>query len=303
MNARAVEQLLGAKLVESSALSGGDVNEAFMATLADGRRVFVKANPAAPADMFAREAEGLRWLEEAGALRVPRVLGVGRDVLVLEFLAPATRAANFDETLGAGLAALHRRGPKTFGLAYDNYIGTLKQTNAAAANRREVPGALAVMDDEPSAAETFATSDWATFYRDYRLAPLIVRARQHFDARAHRIFDVLLDRLPDLVGDPEPPARLHGDLWGGNLHVDEAGQPCLIDPAVYGGHREMDLAMMRLFGGFSERVFDAYAAAFPLSDGALERTSLYQLYPLLVHVNLFGASYAQRAIQAAKAYL
>ena len=101
----------------------------------------------------------------------------------------------------------------------------------------------------------------------------------------------MLARLPELVGEPEPPARLHGDLWGGNLHIGEAGEPCLIDPAVYGGHREIDLAMMRLFGGFSERVFVAYDEAFPLSAGARERIPLYQLYPLLVHANLFGGSY------------
>ncbi|HEX2673741.1 MAG TPA: fructosamine kinase family protein, partial [Polyangiaceae bacterium] len=113
----------------------------------------------------------------------------------------------------------------------------------------------------------------------------------------------LFDVLPERVGAPEPPARLHGDLWSGNVHVDERGAPCLIDPAVYGGHREMDLAMMRLFGGFSERVFAAYAEAFPLSPGHERRVQLYQLYPLLVHVNLFGGSYLGSLQQALSAYV
>ena len=106
-----------------------------------------------------------------------------------------------------------------------------------------------------------------------------------------RGFERLFARLGELVGPEEPPSRLHGDLWGGNLHTDDAGAPCLIDPAVYGGHREVDLAMMRLFGGFGERVFSAYSEAFPLAPGSRERVALYQLYPLMVHVNLFGGGY------------
>jgi fructosamine-3-kinase len=104
-------------------------------------------------------------------------------------------------------------------------------------------------------------------------------------------FERLFAALPDLAGPDEPPARLHGDLWGGNLLVDDAGAPCLIDPAVYGGHREIDLAMMRLFGGFGPRVFAAYDEAWPLAPGHEERVGLYQLYPLMVHVNLFGGGY------------
>ena len=115
-------------------------------------------------------------------------------------------------------------------------------------------------------------------------------------------FDVLRSALPELVGPDEPPARLHGDLWGGNLHVDESGAPCLIDPAVYGGHREIDLAMMRLFGGFGHRVFAAYDEVFPLAPEASERIDLYQLYPLLVHVNLFGGSYVGSVDRALSSY-
>jgi fructosamine-3-kinase len=230
----AVEAALGSAVATWDAVAGGDINAAHAARLADGRLVFVKSNREAPTGMFAAEARGLGWLAEAGALRVPSVLAEGPDFLVLEHLAAGRRRPDFDEALGRGLAALHRTSAPDFGLDHDNFIGRLPQTN----------GPL---------------STWAEFYRERRLLPqlrLAVDGRRASSAM-RRGFDALLPRLAELVGPPEPPARLHGDLWGGNAMVDEQGQPCLIDPAVSGGHREVDLAMMRLFGGFSGRVFAA----------------------------------------------
>jgi fructosamine-3-kinase len=116
-------------------------------------------------------------------------------------------------------------------------------------------------------------------------------------------FERLASKLAQLVGPAEPPARLHGDLWGGNLHIDADGAPCLIDPAAYGGHREVDLAMMRLFGGFGESVFRAYEEVWPLGPGHAERIALYQLYPLLVHVNLFGGSYVESVERSLARYV
>jgi fructosamine-3-kinase len=271
---QAVGRALGAQVARSRALSGGDINEAYALTLADGRTVFAKTNPRAPTAMFPAEAEGLRWLAEARALRVPEVLAVseaggeGPPFLVLEHLDSAARRPDFDEELGRGLAALHRFGAPGFGLARDNFIGKLPQANA------------------PLPA-------WPAFYRARRLEPQLRLAvdRGLASSRMRRGLDWLLGGLPDLCGPPEPPARLHGDLWGGNLLVDDHGAPCLIDPAAYGGHREVDLAMMRLFGGFGSKVFAAYEEAFPLAPGHEERVPLYQLYPLLVHVNLFGGGY------------
>jgi fructosamine-3-kinase len=188
--------------------------------------------------------------------------------LALELLAPARRRGDFDEDLGRSLAAMHAHGAPTFGLDYDNYIGRLPQSNAVAA-------------------------EWASFYWASRLEPQLRLAsdRGLIDRVMRSRFDALHRVLAARVGPEEPPARLHGDLWGGNLHVDDAGRPCLIDPAVYGGHREIDLAMMRLFGGFGDRVFASYEEAWPLAPEAAARVPLYQLYPLLVHVNLFGGSY------------
>jgi fructosamine-3-kinase len=259
-------------------VSGGDINEAFKVSLADGRTVFVKTNDEADPSMFPAEARGLDWLSQAGALRVPRVLAASRDApafLALEYLESNRRVADFDERLGRGLAALHRFGAPSFGLDHDNFIGRLPQHNAS-------------------------TPTWAEFYRERRLLPQLERAADRGLAPADlkNGFDRLFARMDEVIGPPEPPARLHGDLWGGNLHVDERGQPCLIDPAAYGGHREVDLAMMRLFGGFSHVTFAAYDEAFPLADGHEGRISLYQLYPLMVHVNLFGGSYVGSVLRA-----
>ncbi len=279
--AMAVEARLGRAVRASRSVAGGDINAAYSAELSDGRRVFVKTHPRAPGNMFAVEARGLSWLREAGALRIPEVLAVsdgtevGPKFLVLEYVEPAAKARDFDELLGRGLAALHRVGAPSFGLDHDNFIGSLEQRNDT-------------------------RQDWATFYRENRLQFQLRRASEKrlVSASLGRDFDRLFERLETLVGPPEPPARLHGDLWGGNLHVDERGQPCLIDPAVYGGHREVDLAMMRLFGGFGRRVFDAYHEAWPLAPGHEARVSLYQLYPLLVHVNLFGGGYVGSVTRA-----
>lgn len=280
-----IEARLGSGVHESRQLSGGDINEAFRLTLADGRRVFAKINGRAPTGFFEAEASGLRWLAEAAALHVPGVLcaaspdAEGAAFLVLEWLEPAPRRADFDERLGQGLAALHRAGAPHFGLDRDNFIALLPQHNSS-------------------------TPSWPEFWRERRLSPLLARARALglTDAALERDMERLLARLEQWLGAAEPPARLHGDLWGGNLHVGSRGEPVLIDPAVYAGQREVDLAMMRLFGGFGERVFAAYAESYPLLPGHAERLALYQLYPLLVHLCSFGAGYLAQVKRCAARY-
>ncbi|HMI88183.1 MAG TPA: fructosamine kinase family protein [Polyangiaceae bacterium] len=277
---RAVATQLGREVISARDLHGGDIHAAFRVELRGGDVLFVKSSSGAPRGMFTEEARGLAWLRSADALRIPSVLAIadgaeGPRFLALEYLDPGPRDSAFDEKLGRGLVGLHRVGAPGFGFDHDNYIGSLPQSNRA-------------------------HMSWAAFYREERLQPLVRRAidRRVLDASATARFEPLFARLESLVGPAEPPARLHGDLWGGNLHADERGQPCLIDPAVYGGHREIDLAMMRLFGGFGPRVFAAYNEAWPLAHGHEARVALYQLYPLLVHVNLFGGAYAASALRA-----
>ena len=266
----AVEAAVGGRIAGEQPIAGGDINRAFAIELEGGRRLFVKTNASAPAGMFEVEARGLVWLAEARALRVPDVVAAGPGFLALALVEAGPPAPDFDERLGRGLAALHRRGAPRFGLDHDNFIGRLPQDNTAI----EAP-------------------DWASFYRARRLEPQLRRAVDDgvASSRLRRGFERLFAALAALVGPAEAPARLHGDLWSGNLLCDEAGVPCLCDPAVYGGHREIDLAMMRLFGGFGARTFAAYAEAWPLADGHAARVPLYQLYPLMVHVNLFGGGY------------
>ena len=279
----AVEAATGGRAESAEPVSGGDVNRALRIVLADGRRLFVKYRPDAPAGMYRAEADGLRWLAEAGALRTPGVVAVGDAApprfLALEWIDRGRAGPAHDEALGRGLAALHRAGAPSFGLAEDNFIGTLPQPNAPLAT-------------------------WPDFYGARRIEPL---ARRAVDAGAlpRRVLarvERLRARLPDLCGPREEPARLHGDLWGGNALADASGAPVLVDPAVYGGHREIDLAMMRLFGGFSGAVFAAYAEEHPLAAGHEDRVELYQLSPVLVHVCLFGGGYARSAERILEAY-
>lgn len=277
---RQLEAHLGTRVSQVAAVTGGDINDAFAVSLGDGRRVFVKTRADAPNDTYHREAEGLDVLREPGALRVAEVAAVDDAFLALVWISSGPRARDFEEQLGRGLAALHRAHPATFGSSHDNYVGSLPQCNTPCATCAE-------------------------FYRERRLGPLVARASalRLLDAATVRYFDRLYDKLDLLLGEPEPPARLHGDLWSGNIIAGEAGEPVLIDPAVYGGHREMDLAMLQLFGAPSARFFAAYDEVYPRAKGSEQRVSLMQLYPLLVHVCLFGASYSSQLLRALRAYV
>lgn len=273
-----LEAALGARVASKRRVAGGDICEAWRVALDDGRIVFAKEHGAG-GPMFAAEAYGLRWLADAEAIRTPAVLAVSTRTLVLEYVEPSGRTDTFDEALGRGLAALHAHAPPRFGLDRPGVIASLPQDNGPEA-------------------------DWATFYGQRRLAPQVHRCieRGRLPVEAAADLEALLRVLPDRVGPPEPPARLHGDLWSGNAMAGPGGEPIIYDPAPYGGHREMDLAMMRLFGGFSPRTFDAYARATPLAHGHEDRVELMQLYPVLVHVALFGGHYAATARRIMRRY-
>jgi fructosamine-3-kinase len=272
---RQVEHALGSDVAHMQPLSGGDVAAAYRTTLADGRVVFAKAAPA----QFSTEAAGLRWLAE-GPLRVPAVLACADPspgepgYLVLEWIDTGAGPPADDERFGRDLAALHALGAPSFG----------REDRRTTGSRR--------LPNEPVAS-------WAELYGGQRLAPLARLAR---DAGA--LPAATITRLEQLAADVgrfdtgEPPARVHGDLWAGNRLVDRRGESWLIDPAAHGGHREADLAMMRLFGGFSERCFAAYDEAWPLAAGWHERVALHQIAPLAVHAIKFGGGYVRAAVAA-----
>lgn len=266
--------------VQLKGIGGGCIADARVATFADGSSVFVKSVAGSPG-MFEREAEGLRALSCAAAIRIPDVLAVGDEALVLEMIHEAPKKDGFFESFGRNFAKLHdHRGP-SFGFPHDNFIGSTPQCNAP-------------MDG----------SGWPEFFLERRLR---FQARLAADrAHGHEI-EHLLDRaegrMTELLGAAtELPSILHGDLWSGNFIVDDRGEACLIDPAVYYGHREADLAMTRLFGGFGSAFYAAYDEASPLAPGHQDRLPIYQLYHLLNHLNLFGSAYYAQCIRILHTY-
>ena len=271
-------------LTELTPIRGGDISRAFRARTHDGRTVFVKTRDHPPPGMFEAEAASLRWLRDADAIACPEPLSWDESHLMLEWIpsAPGSSvrgSSSSDARLGAGLARLHASGAAQFGLAVPANLATIP------------------LDNSP-------TPSWPEFLWSRRLEPLLRRALAvgAIDSAAARVFDHLATRLEDLCGPAEPPARLHGDLWSGNVVVDESGGPWLVDPSSFGGHREIDLAMLALFGGLSESIIAAYDEVHPLTDGWRDRLGLNQLLPLLVHAVLFGGSYGAQALATARRY-
>ena len=280
--ADALEAELGARIADAGPVYGGDVAVSYRLDLTDGRRLFAKTHPHPPPGFFTTEANGLTWLGEAGAVAVPAVVAV-RDrepaFLALAWIDTGRGRPGTDAALGQELAALHRTGAPSFGR-----------------EDRRTTGSRALPNDP--------CSTWAEFYATRRLLPL---ARLASDAGALAPGVIAgLERvatgLADMGGPPEPPARLHGDLWAGNRLVGADGRSWLIDPAAHGGHREFDLAMMRLFGGFDPACFTAYDDAFPLAPGWRDRVELHQIAPLLVHAIKFGGGYRAAAATAIARY-
>jgi fructosamine-3-kinase len=267
-------------------IGGGDINEAYRVRLADGRDAFVKTRARTIPGEYAAEAVGLRWLAEPGLVRTPEVLEVAEGYLALEWVEPGALSVAGAEELGRGLAGTHLAGAEHFGAA----PGAPAETGF---------GSLRLPNDP--------APDWPSFYAQRRLAPLleIARARRVLSESGARAVEQVCERIEQLVGPSEPPSRLHGDLWGGNVMGGADGRAWLIDPSCYGGHREVDLAMLRHVGGVGGTlniIFDAYEEAAPLAAGAGERVELYQLAPLLVHAVLFGGSYGAAAERAARRY-
>lgn len=285
-----VEQALEAwsgsprRLARLDSVGGGCTNSAARVSTDRGETWFLKWNPQSPRSMFEAEAEGLRALAATRTLRIPEVLAVGSGEtaapwLLLEYVAPGSPGPGYAAALATGLASLHRTTQGRWGWESDNFIGSLPQQNPE-------------------------TATWGKLWRDARLGPQLRRACRHghFAGQQGTLLERVLGRTEGLLGDVEAqgPSLLHGDLWSGNSYPDGEGRPVVVDPAVYRGHREVDLAMSELFGGFTSGWPRAYEEAWPVDEGYRAfRRPLYQLYYLLVHVNLFGSGYEAGCLAAA----
>jgi fructosamine-3-kinase len=278
--ARRAEELLGSSVVATAPVAGGDVCTATKLRLSDGTTALMKTLSHAPEGFFETEAAGLRWLTEAQGVHVPEVLAVDAECLILRWVESGRNGAEAAAAFGRALAATHAAGAPTFGSDTDGFIGRLPLPNRTAPT-------------------------WAEFYAVRRVLPYLKLARDRgavTDREAGTV-ESLVGRLTDLLPD-EPPARVHGDLWNGNVLWGQDGQVWVIDPAAYGGHREVDLAMLAMFGlPHLPRVLDAYDEAAPLADDWEDRLGLHQVFPLLVHACLFGGGYGARAAGTAARYL
>jgi fructosamine-3-kinase len=300
-------------------------------TLAGGRRAFAKvAAVAAPdpavaapdpavaapdpaeaasgdvAAAFAAEANGLRWLAEAAAVPVPEVLAVNQAALVISMIPPGQAMPEAAFRFGAELARLHAAGAGGFGAPWRGFIARLPLDNTPA----PPVGGAGHRGTNPSSplappAGTVPSPGWPEWYARRRLLPYLRTAVDCGALRPEdgRLVEAVIDRIGSLAGPAEPPSRLHGDCWAGNV-LWSGGQGWLIDPAAHGGHRETDLAMLALFGApYLDRILAGYNDTVPLAAGWRSRVPLHQLHPLLVHACLFGASYRDAVRSAAHAAL
>ncbi len=261
------------EIFEAIPITGGSINTALQLKTNKGT-FFAKYNDHSKyKGMFDLEAKNLGLIGSTRTLHVPQIISSftyeDLDFLVLEYIESASPHYEFWNDLGFGLAHLHKNQSKTFGLEYNNFIGSLPQENKM-------------------------TDTWIEFFVERRLNPMLKKAVDSGKADIYLVekFESLYRKLQDIFP-PEPACLLHGDLWSGNVMSNVDGDPVVYDPAVYYGHREMDIAMSRLFGGFEVEFYDAYNEVYPLEQHWEQRVQICNLYPLLVHVNLFVGSYIQ----------
>lgn len=280
-----IEEKLGSKIKSFSSLSGGCISDAFKISTENGTSFFLKYNPSASNNMFLKEANGLRELDKSNAIKIPEVLSVDEDYILLEFIASGNSKKNFFEDFGKSFAEMHKFKSDSFGFYENNYIGSNPQIN--------------IPDEKEK-------SDWTAFYLNKRILFQLQLAEKLGNStdELRKGISKLENKIEDIIGhNSEKPSLLHGDIWGGNYMIDQNGNAVLIDPAVYYGHREADLGMTKLFGGFNSEFYKAYNESFPLEDGFDYRENIYKLYHVLNHLNLFGGGYYSQAISLIKFYV
>ncbi len=278
-----IEESIGAKIKSFSSLSGGCISDAYKVTDEKENNYFLKLNPS-PKNLFIKESNGLKELKKAGAIRIPEVKVCSEEFLLTEFISTGNRSKNFFEDFGRMFAELHKFTGKKFGFYEDNYIGSNPQINYA---------------DESE------ENDWIVFYFNKRILYQYKLAEKNGYAskELREGISSLEKNIHKIIGNSvESPALLHGDLWSGNYLSDENGNACLIDPAVYYGNREADLAMTKLFGGFSIEFYSSYNNSYPLNEDYEYRENIYKLYHVLNHLNLFGMGYYSQVISLINYY-
>lgn len=273
-----IEALLTTRVTDLRPMGAGGFGQAMHGWLDGGREIFVKADSNAPPRFFEQEADGLQWLAETGGVATPAVLATEPGLLITEWLDSGASGKQLAHDFGHQLAITHGYGHTDYGRTEDGFIGS-----------EPLPGGS-------------GHSDWPSFYAEERLRPFLDRAAAsgHIGAQDRQMVEQVIDQLDRLAGPDESPARLHGDLWSGNV-LWGPSRVAVIDPACHGGHRETDLAMLALFGlPHLEAVLDSYDQTYPLSAGWQQRVPLHQLFPLLVHAVIFGGPYGNAAGDAAR---
>lgn len=278
-NNKKLEDELFQKINSVTPLGGGCIGNALKVETENGNNYFVKQYE--NGKMHEAEANGLNELKTANSIRIPRVLKFNESFLILEYIESAKPVANFMEKFGQQLALLHKNLYAQYGYFEDNFIGSTDQIN--------VP----------------QNDKWAEFYLENRIMYQFRLTEKNGHATEElksgiKLIEKSIDKILD--GSNEPPTLIHGDLWGGNYISDQRGNPCLIDPAVYYGHREAELAMTKLFGGFDNKFYSAYNEEYPLKEGWEYRENLYKLYHILNHLNLFGSGYYSQAVALINSY-
>jgi len=274
-----IEKEIFQKIKSITPLGGGCIGNAVKIITENNSAYFVKQYE--NSKIHHVESNGLNELRTANSIRVPRVVKVTDDFLILEFIESVAPNADFSEKFGYQLAQLHKCTSSQFGYFEDNFIGSTDQIN--------VP----------------QNDNWIEFYLENRLIYQFRFAEKNgFSTTELKEGMKLIEENIESIlnGGEEPPTLIHGDLWGGNYIVDQRGNPCLIDPAVYYGHREAELAMTKLFGGFDSKFYDSYKEEYPLSEGWEYRENIYKLYHILNHLNLFGMSYYNQACNLIYSY-
>ena len=309
--AQRLERITGAAVREIRPAGSQHQWAHYQVTLADGRMAFAKAARENLGGVFEAEARGLRWLADAHAVPLPEVIGWDPATLAVTWLPQQAPDAHAVEQFGRDLAVLHAAGAIRFGSPWPGFIATLPLGDRSGdtvtmAAEATVPGPVIAGTDAASPVTLISgAGDWASWYAGKRLLPYLRRAAGTgaLTGSDTRLVEEVISRIASLAGPPEPPSRIHGDCWAGNV-LWSGGRGWLIDPAAQGGHRETDLAMLELFGApHLDRILGAYQEVAPLADGWRSRIPLHQLHPLLVHACLFGKSYREPVLAAARAAL